>query len=281
MSATELEPTKSAPTLIVVSAPIQQQRPVSDSDDSDENITPPATPIFQPSTLHPEPTVLIAITSHAHAPPLQPVPDLQYDLRTLPSPGPEKYASKYDGRGKRAREWVKGEAVYVELLGRVEQEALKRGRELELEAEQEKVAQDKAREENKSNVKVETEKVPESVKDDDTTVAEAADPETTEAQVVEKMDALDLERVEDSSQLATRIPPKVLRIGVSSEIGRDRSVAFVEELSRKKWPVEWAVEILHRDVDKQWALRKGKGRSGEKGGRRKTLRGGDLTHGED
>jgi hypothetical protein len=26
-------------------------------------------------------------------------------------------------------------------------------------------------------------------------------------------------------------------------------VAFVEELSRRKWPSEWGVEICHRDVD--------------------------------
>ena len=33
------------------------------------------------------------------------------------------------------------------------------------------------------------------------------------------------------------------------ERGRHRSVAFAEELSRYKWPREWAVEIHHRDVD--------------------------------
>ena len=42
---------------------------------------------------------------------------------------------------------------------------------------------------------------------------------------------------------------KELRVGCFCELGRHRSVAFVEELSRRKWPSEWEVEIYHRDVD--------------------------------
>jgi hypothetical protein len=33
------------------------------------------------------------------------------------------------------------------------------------------------------------------------------------------------------------------------ERGKHRSVAFAEELSRHKWPRDWAVEMHHRDVD--------------------------------
>ena len=91
--------------------------------------------------------------------------------------------------------------------------------------------------------------------------------EDSEARLVEKMETLCAEEAEPQG-----IPPKVLQIGVSSEMGRNRSVAFVEELGRKKWPVEWAVEVLHRDVDKRRGLRKGKARGGEKGGRRKNVR---------
>jgi RNase adaptor protein for sRNA GlmZ degradation len=40
-----------------------------------------------------------------------------------------------------------------------------------------------------------------------------------------------------------------LRVGCFCELGRHRSVAFVEELARRKWPSEWEVEINHRDVD--------------------------------
>jgi hypothetical protein len=246
MSATELEPTKVAPPSFIVVSTSAQETPFSDGDSSDANSTPPATPIFQPSALHPDPTVLISITSYMHVPPLQPPPDLQYDLRTFPSPSAEKYASKYDGRGKRAREWVNGEGVYVELLGKVEEEVRTRGRELEEEAMKEKAEREKGEA---------VEEAPKSA------VTEAS--EGSEEELVEKMSTLGVE--------TQGIPPKVLRIGVSSEMGRDRSVAFVEELGRKKWPVEWAVEVLHRDVDRQRGLRKGKARGAEKGGRRKNV----------
>ncbi|KIM83653.1 hypothetical protein PILCRDRAFT_432424 [Piloderma croceum F 1598] len=86
----------------------------------------------------------------------------------------------------------------------------------------------------------------------------AAEEEDSKTGLVEKMEALGVEEAEPQG-----IPPKVLRIGVSSEMGRDRSLAFVEELGRKKWPVEWAVEVLHKDVDKQRGLRKGKARGDE------------------
>jgi hypothetical protein len=45
-------------------------------------------------------------------------------------------------------------------------------------------------------------------------------------------------------------PMAILRVGVCCEMGCHWSVAFVEELSRWKWPREWVVEIVHRDVDK-------------------------------
>jgi hypothetical protein len=264
MSATQLEPAKSALSSFVVVSTPAEETPVSDGDSSDANSTPPATPIFQPSALHPDPTVLITITSYAHVPPLQPQPDLQYDLRTFPSPSPEKYASKYDGRGKRAREWVNGEGLYVELLGKVEEEVLTRGRELEQETMKEKMESEKA--EREENEKAEAEKKAAEEEAPKSAVTEASD-SNSEAALVEKMETLGMEEAEPQD-----IPPKVLRIGVSSEMGRDRSVAFVEELGRKKWPVEWAVEVLHRDVDKQRGLRKGKARGGEKGGRRKNVR---------
>jgi len=40
-----------------------------------------------------------------------------------------------------------------------------------------------------------------------------------------------------------------LRVGICCEHGRHRSVAFVEELAKVKWPDEWRVEIEHRDIN--------------------------------
>lgn len=47
----------------------------------------------------------------------------------------------------------------------------------------------------------------------------------------------------------------VVNVGVCCVMGRHRSVAFVEELGRRRWS-GWGVEINHRDVDKASASRK-------------------------
>jgi hypothetical protein len=162
------------------------------------------------------------------------------------------------------------EPVYIQLLEKVEQEALKKGRELEPEGGKENIERAK---EARERVGLD-EKAPESLQD-------TAPKDTTQepdVALVNKIDSLKLDKVpEDNLHLAAEISPKVLRIGISSEMGRDRSVAFVEALGRKKWPVEWAVEVLHRDVDKR-GQRKGKARNGGKGGRRQSLRVGDMAN---
>lgn len=236
----------------------------SSSGGSDSDSTPPATPIFQPSHLHPEPTVLLTLTSYQHVPPLQPSPDLKYDLCDFPSP--EKHVrSKYDGRTKRLRDWLSREPAYVEYLGKVEAEILAKGRELEIDAEKEKEEQEKV-EADKAIAAAATPAEP----------AEHPSPESAPQSAVEgersttpTADQAELEADEEEGEVTTLHKAMNLRVGVSCEMGRHRSVAFVEELSRRKWPVEWAVEIVHRDVRKQRTPRKGTTRSGahEKGGR--------------
>ncbi|KAF5376273.1 hypothetical protein D9615_008497 [Tricholomella constricta] len=39
-----------------------------------------------------------------------------------------------------------------------------------------------------------------------------------------------------------------VRVGVRCELGVHRSVACVEELARVRWPAEWHVEVVHRDL---------------------------------
>lgn len=41
-----------------------------------------------------------------------------------------------------------------------------------------------------------------------------------------------------------------LFVGIFCSGGKHRSVAFVEELARRKWPSNWAVHVVHRDVHK-------------------------------
>lgn len=294
MSSTDLPTPAPVPTL----APVQ----TSNSGSEDSDYTPPATPIFQPSALHPEPIILITLASYTNVPPLQPAPDLNYDLRDFPSP--EKHVrSKYDGRTKKLREWLSKEKEYIELLGKVEAEVLARGKQLEVEAEKEKEEAEKLEAEKAmASLSLEpaaevaapevAESAPQSAvdegevdtKEDDTEeeTEEEAEEETEAKETgTPTADTVELAAEEEEEEAEVKgTAPKNLRVGVSCEMGRHRSVAFIEELSRRKWPVEWAVEVVHRDVGRQRAPRKGKAKSGahEKGGRRKGVRGGALVN---
>jgi hypothetical protein len=270
------------------------------NDEGYSSSSPPATPITQPMYLQLSPTILISITSHTHAPPLQPTPDLKYDLRELPSP--DNYTrSKYDGKSKQLREWLSRENVYAELLGQAEQQVMAKGRELEAEAEEEaipaatdvkEVAEKAKTEAEKQEVTGEVEQKAATEEADKNVVVDEAEKET----IKDADENKDLDQSEDqktgehadgaedpekSEEPQTPVkPPKVLRVGVCCELGRHRSVAFVEELAKRQWPAEWAVEVVHRDVAKGWG-RKGKGNRRDKGGRRKSLKGGEIDNDDD
>jgi hypothetical protein len=47
------------------------------------------------------------------------------------------------------------------------------------------------------------------------------------------------------------------------ERGKHRSVAFAEELSRHKWPRDWAVQLHHRDVDEVYGKRQDQRKKGK------------------
>lgn len=52
----------------------------------------------------------------------------------------------------------------------------------------------------------------------------------------------------------TSLNDNLLSVGCYCERGRHRSVALVEELGMRKWPKEWNVKVVHRDVKKSRAL---------------------------
>ncbi|KAM0691394.1 hypothetical protein Q7P36_010165 [Cladosporium allicinum] len=56
------------------------------------------------------------------------------------------------------------------------------------------------------------------------------------------------EKEEDVSGIAD-VDTVQLVVSCFCERGKHRSVAFAEELSRHKWPRDWAVQLHHRDVD--------------------------------
>ncbi|KAJ7586936.1 hypothetical protein C8J56DRAFT_89661 [Mycena floridula] len=137
---------------------------------------------------------ILRIISYSHRRgPLQPAPDLQFDVRALRNP-PKNVRDKYNGNAKALREWF------------LSDETVKRRFEEVCEA-----------------------------------IGKALEAETAEKpseQPVSDSVSEDLEKRE----------AKNFVVGICCEMGRHRSVAFVEELGCRKWPVDWDVNIHHRDI---------------------------------
>lgn len=140
---------------------------------------------------------ILILISHASSPPLNPPPDLKYDLRSAPNP-PKAIRDKCTGLDKRLREHLLAEEKFLEMLDRAERD-----------------------------IREAMEGVVERWK------------ERGESAEVEKDE--DDEEYEDSEG-----DGPVLRVGAFCAMGKHRSVAFVEELARKKWP--WDVTVEHRDL---------------------------------
>lgn len=200
--------------------------------------------------------------------------------------------SKYDGRTKKFREWLSREEEYVSMLDRVENEVLAKGRELEVEALQEKADKEKATAEKAEIAKADAEKAElekaEIEKAEVGKVEPEVEPETPVAEAPEASEVAESVVGDEEREAAEPVEkpenvhvPKNLRVGISCEMGHHSSVAFIEELGRRKWPVEWAVEVVHRDVDKQRNPRKGKARGNDKGGRQRNVRSGEHVTAED
>jgi hypothetical protein len=181
---------------------------------------------------------LVLITSHAHNPPLCPAPDLKYDLRTTPNP-PKAIRDNHTGLSKKLREHLLAQDVFVSLLERAEREI--------------KTAMGT--------------RIRNLGPKDTEAAAQGADHTIGETDNQGDSPGADHEEDEHSDGVVSCRP--TLRVGVFCARGQHRSVAFVEELSRRSWPKEWEVRIEHRDVGKA-RNRVGKGREkfkrGVKGG---------------
>jgi RNase adaptor protein for sRNA GlmZ degradation len=131
---------------------------------------------------------ILLLTSHGHSPPLQPLPVLKYDLRSVPNP-PKGIRDNYTGLDKRLRSHMNAQVEFAELLARAEGEILEMMERMDV---------------------------------------------GSEVKLGGEADAMPNERV--------------LSVGCFCERGKHRSVAFVEELGRRKWPKQWIVRVVHRDV---------------------------------
>ncbi|KAF1996131.1 hypothetical protein P154DRAFT_580224 [Amniculicola lignicola CBS 123094] len=183
---------------------------------------------------------LLVLYSHGRNPPLNPPPDLKYDLRNIPNP-PKALRDVSDGRSKRLREHLLSEEKFVRRLEEVEREVL--------EAMRRKIEKFEGVGKEGGDV--------EGLKDlDDEGHGKDGEEED--------------EDVDDEDQDSeSSIPKVVLRVGCNCALGHHRSVAFVTELSLLPWPKDWEVQIIHRDLDKK---RSGGARGSHKAAARDKMR---------
>lgn len=188
------------------------------------------------------PQPVLIIYSHGRNPPLHPPPDLKYDLRNIPNP-PKALRQVSDGRSKRLREHLLSEPRFIQRLEAVEQDILgameSRLAEHAASAKEPGLELENTESEDPEidNSEVERDKDTCNARDNNETAKHAADASVGN----EEPDPLSAEK------------EVVLRVGCNCALGHHRSVAFVEELSRRAWPKEWAVHVVHRDIVKKRA----------------------------
>lgn len=161
-----------------------------------------------------EPVAILLLTSHAYSTPLQPLPQLKYDLRAIDNP-PKALRDSHTGVSKRLREHMRSHQDFNDLLDRAEADILAPM----------------------------TEALGES--DDETDEGHSED---------------------DDNDHDSNVKP-TLSVAVFCARGHHRSVAFVEELAGRRWPAEWEVQVIHRDLHRERSGN-GKRKRGSRQGRR-------------
>jgi hypothetical protein len=191
----------------------------------------------------------LVLISHGHSPPLKPVPELKFDVRSLPNP-PKHIRDAHNGTSKRLQEWMRTDAKFL-----VRRDAIKK----KIEAVMTSMT---AAREKKDIPRLETQHV------GDIGHPDAHPPEVGQQGAGENGEAVKSDEKESSSDQEseedddTSLSGKTdtLRIGIYCEMGRHRSVAMVEELAKISWP-GWHVKVEHRDVsDRRGAGNKSDGK---------------------
>ncbi|ORY12157.1 hypothetical protein BCR34DRAFT_309516 [Clohesyomyces aquaticus] len=160
---------------------------------------------------------ILIIYSHGRSPPLDPPPELKYDLRSISNP-PKALRDVSDGRSKPIREHLLSEPKFVTKLEAVERDIR--------EAMESKIAEFTSKSKDEGAVPVEEQK-------DDHNEAQHIDVEDAES---------------ESEDIQGSENEVLLRVGCNCALGHHRSVAFVCELAQRPWPKAWHVEVVHRDL---------------------------------
>ncbi|KAF2474790.1 uncharacterized protein BDR25DRAFT_112063 [Lindgomyces ingoldianus] len=174
---------------------------------------------------------VLVIYSHGRNPPLNPAPDLKYDIRSIPNP-PKALRDTSDGRSKRIREHLLSEPKFSQKLELVEKDI---------------------------RIRMDTMIAEITAKSQGIGGEEEAEAQTqTQAQAQAQIttpsnqEATHLNEEHSDTEDARRSTNEVLlRVGCNCALGHHRSVAFVCELAQRPWPRDWHVEVIHRDLEKK------------------------------
>ncbi|KAH8684752.1 hypothetical protein BGZ60DRAFT_172691 [Tricladium varicosporioides] len=200
--------------------------------------------------------VLILI-SHGHSPPLNPTPDLKFDVRSLPNP-PKHIRDAHNGTSKRLQEWLLRDSDFIAQRDMIMAKILaalqeaERGRAL------------KKREgllESDADAFPLREECPRFYADLD--------------RVEEREKGGPLEANPESSGSSSHTDNIEITVGVNCAMGRHRSVAMAEILAGEDWR-GWEVRVEHRDILKKREHKKNAG-----GRKSRGVRGGDGGYYED
>jgi len=201
------------------------------------------------------PRALLILISHAHSPPLQPPPHLKYDLRGVPNP-PKAIRDAYTGVSKRLRDHMLGHNAFVELLERAD---------FEIRKAMQKEVETWSLESNTSGDN-------EANEDEDGSIPKAKDMHEvgvcTSRVNNENFEGSTTEGRQSYEEEVDSCP--LLTVGAFCARGHHRSVAFIEELSRREWTRQWDIRVIHRDIGRE----RGGGKKNSRGTR--PVRGADM-----
>lgn len=236
------------------STPVTQDEPESPIEEN-TNI-----PSIAQDSIEDEELPLLVLISHGHSPPLNPKPQLKFDIRDLPNP-PKAIRDQFSGTSRRLREWTAKDEKFVSR-----RDVIKR----EIEGEMGRMV---GQGEGGNSQPSGDEQAGEGTELADIAMVDEqsmAENEVTNDSPSEDDDEADNseDSASESSDALDRDGLSFLRVGVSCGMGKHRSVAMVEELARLSWP-GWRVEIQHRDIDKKRGVGKkngGKAGRGTRGG---------------
>jgi hypothetical protein len=198
----------------------------------------------------------LVLISHGHSPPLNPPPRLKFDVRSLPNP-PKNIRDAHNGTSKRLQEWLNVDSRFI-----AKRDAIK----AEIEA-----AMNQVLDEHERKDVLQLELVVEGKRDrdeDGEVETRENSGEDEESAGSEEEGTPSIENHETTESPSSQEPE--LRVGIFCAMGRHRSVALVEDLSRLSWP-GWEVRVEHRDISKKRGAGKKTGSRQSRGTRGGTL----------